>query len=123
MRLQAYERLIIFLERISPDSLLLKVKNKALTNADLHLAILQQIRLEYEHNISQQLYVSDEIWSLVKETKEQVTMLVNDIAKNSDPKVASIDLAKQILDNLMENGKSPVAETIKEIKAEARRIL
>jgi hypothetical protein len=123
MRLQAYERLILFLERISPETLLLKLKSQAQTNSDLHLAILQQIRLEYEHNISQQLYVSDAIWSLVKETKEQVSMFVNDIAKHSDPNSASIDLAKQILDKLMEEDKPPVSETIKELKAEARLIM
>jgi hypothetical protein len=123
MRLQAYERLIIFLERISPDTLILKLKNQAVTNADLHLAILQQIRLEYEHNISQQLYVSDEIWLRVKETKEHVTMFVNDIAKTANPHTASIDLAKQILDRLMEERESSVSETIKEIKAEARKIM
>ncbi|MDR2027123.1 MAG: hypothetical protein LBQ01_06155 [Prevotellaceae bacterium] len=122
MRLQAYERLILFLERISPDTLLLKLKSQAMTNSDLHLAILQQIRLEYEHNISQQLYVSDKVWARVKETKERVVMFVNDVAKHSNPDTASIELAKQILDKLMEDGESPVSETIKEIKAEARKM-
>lgn len=123
MRLQAYERLILFLERISPDALLLKLKNQALTNSDLHLAILQQIRMEYEHNISQQLYVSDAIWSRIKETKEQIALFINDIAKQSNPNSASIDLAKQILDKLMEEENSLISETIKAIKAEARKIM
>jgi hypothetical protein len=123
MRIQAYERLILFLERISPDNLLLRLKNQARTNYDLHLAILQQIRSEYEHNISQQLYVSDAVWSRVKETKEQVTMYINDIAKGVDPDADSIGLAKLILDKLMEDRESPVSETIKEIKAEARKLI
>jgi regulator of sigma D len=123
MRLQAYERLILLLERISPDALLLKLKNQSLTNTDLHLAILQQIRLEYEHNISQQLYVSDAIWSRVKETKEQIAMFINDIAKHTNPDSASIDLTKQILDKLMEEEKSLVSDTIQAIKAEARKIM
>jgi hypothetical protein len=123
MRLQAYERLILFLERISPDTLLLRLKNQGRTNYDLHLAILQQIRSEYEHNISQQLYVSDELWSRVKETKEKVTLFINDIAKAADPNKDSIHLAKLIMDKLIEDGESPVAETIREIKAEARKIM
>jgi hypothetical protein len=123
IRLQSYERLVLFLERISPESLLLKLKNQVQTNSDLHLAILQQIRSEYEHNISQQLYVSDEIWSRVKETKERVALLVNDLAKHTNPNAASIDLSKQILDKLMADGESPVSETIREIKAEARRLM
>jgi hypothetical protein len=123
MRLQAYERLILFLERISPDNLLLRLKNQTRTNYDLHLAILQQIRSEYEHNISQQLYVSDAIWSRVKKTKEQVTLYINDIAKDTNPNADSIGLAKLILDKLMEDGESPVSETIREIKAEARKLI
>jgi regulator of sigma D len=123
MRLQAYERLILFLERISPDALLLKLKNQARTNSGLHLAILHQIRSEYEHNISQQLYVSDEIWSRVKETKEQVAMFVNDLAKDINPNGDSIKLAKLIMDKLLESGESPVSEAIKDIKAEARKII
>jgi hypothetical protein len=124
MRLQAYERLILFLERISPDTLLLRLKNNQVrTNYELHLAILQQIRSEYEHNISQQLYVSDAIWSRVKETKERVSLYINDIAKGADPNMDSINLAKLILDKLMEDGESPVSETIREIKAEARKII
>jgi hypothetical protein len=123
MRLQAYERLILFLERISPDALLLKVKNQARTNSDLHLAILQQIRMEYEHNISQQLYVGDDVWACVKETKEQIVMLVNDISRGVDSDGNSIHLAKLILDKLVEAGESPVSPTIRKLKAEARKLL
>jgi hypothetical protein len=123
MRLQAYERLILFLERISPDTLLLRVKSQARTNSDLHLAILQQIRSEYEHNISQQLYVSDEIWSCVQETKERIVMQINDIAKQTRSDGDSNHFAKLILDKLIENGESPVSPTIKKLKAEARKIL
>jgi hypothetical protein len=123
MRLQAYERLILFLERISPDTLLLRLKSQCRTNSDLHLAILQQIRSEYEHNISQQLYVSDEIWSCVKETKEQIVVLVNEIANRTRSDGDSMILTKLIMDKLVENGESPVSATIRKIKAEARKIL
>jgi hypothetical protein len=122
VRLQAYERLILFLERISPDTLLLKVKSQSRTNSDLHLAILQQIRAEYEHNISQQLYVSDEVWTCVKEAKEQIVRLVNDISQRTNSDGNSIQLAKLILDKLMEDGESPVSPAIRKLKAEARKI-
>ena len=79
--------------------------------------------MEYEHNISQQLYVSNEIWDLVKGTKEKVALYINDLAKKTDPNTSSIDLTKQIMDKLIEDGESPVYETIREIKAEARRVM
>ncbi|MDR1582890.1 MAG: hypothetical protein LBS55_06460 [Prevotellaceae bacterium] len=123
MRLQAYERLILFLERISPDTLVLRLKGQARTNSDLQLAILLQIRSEYEHNLSQQLYVGDEIWTCVKTTKEQIVMLVNDIASRINPDADSVNLAKLIFDKLVEDGESPVSESIRKIKAEARKLL
>lgn len=123
LRLQAYERLVLFLERISPDMLLLKLKEQAPTNADLHLAILRQIRFEYEHNISQQLYVGDRVWTRVKEAKEKTALFVNDLAKRTSPTSASVELANLILDNMMSENASPVAEVIAELKAEAKKLL
>jgi hypothetical protein len=123
MRLQAYERLILFLERISPDTLLLRVKSQSRTNSDLHLALLQQIRSEYEHNISQQLYVSDEIWECVRETKERTVMLINDLSKQTFSDGDANHFAKLILDKLIEAGESPVAPAIRKLKAEARKML
>lgn len=123
MRLQAYERLILFLERISPDTMLLKLKNQANTNADLHLAILQNIRFEYEHNLSQQLYVSNEIWMLVKKTKDAVAMFVSDAAKQTEPSHSSIELANKILSGIMETDEPMVAAAIRQIKAEAIKIM
>jgi hypothetical protein len=123
MRLQAYERLILFLERISPDALLLRVKSQSRTNSDLHLALLQQIRSEYEHNISQQLYVSDEIWECVRETKERTVVLINDLSKQTRSDGDANHFAKLILDKLIEAGESPAAPTIRKLKAEARKML
>jgi hypothetical protein len=59
----------------------------------------------------------------VKETKEQIIMLINDLSKHADSDADSIYLAKLILDKLIENGESPVSETIRALKAEARKIL
>lgn len=122
-RLQAYERLILFLERISPDTLLIRLKNQSHTNSDLHLAILKQIRSEYEHNLSQQLYVSDKVWDKVKETKEKVALLINDLAKTTDPNASSTDLANNIIEKMVDERESLVYEAIREIKAEARKIM
>ena len=62
VRLQAYERLVLYLERISPESLLIRVNQPNLTNKKLQAKLLQNIRAEWEHNLSQQLYVSNNAW-------------------------------------------------------------
>lgn len=122
MRLQAYERLILFMERIALDSMVLRLKDQVQTNADLHLSILQNIRSEYEHNLSQQLYVSSEVWEKVKEAKDGVATFVNDAAKGVNPQEASIQLAKQLFDRLVDQGELPTASVMRELKEEARRI-
>ena len=123
MRLQAYERLILLLERISPDSMLMRLRVHAQTNADLHLAMLQNIRQEYEHNLSQQLYVSRDIWEKIKAAKEQIILFLNEAAKQTSPEEAAIGLSKIIFDKLIAEGESPVLQTINELKEEARKII
>lgn len=122
IRLQAYERLILFMERIALDSMVLRLKDQMQTNADLQLSILQNIRSEYEHNLSQQLYVSMEVWDKIKEAKEGVVTFVNDAAKEVNPQEASIGLAKQLFDKLVDQGELPTAAVLRELKGEARRL-
>ncbi|MEM1325751.1 MAG: hypothetical protein AAGI23_07355 [Bacteroidota bacterium] len=65
-RLQAYERLSLLCERISIPNLILRLRTTQMTNADLRMAMLLAIQQEYEHNISQQIYVSDQLWQLLQ---------------------------------------------------------
>jgi len=59
VQLSAYERLVLFLERISPDSLLVRLQDSRLTALQYHASLLVDIRAEFEHNVAQQIYVSD----------------------------------------------------------------
>ena len=72
IRFTAYERLVLFLERITPDSLLVRTQSEAYTAIQLHAALLTVIRAEYEHNVAQQIYVSEEAWEVVKNAKESI---------------------------------------------------
>ena len=76
-RLQAYERMCLFLERISPPNLLLRLNNPGYSARDFHKLLLDEIRNEYNHNVSQQIYMSEEVWSMVKNAKEDLTILIN----------------------------------------------
>jgi hypothetical protein len=123
IRLQAYERLILFLERISPDSMIIRLSVHGKSNADLHLSMLQNIRMEYEHNLSQQLYVSSEVWEKIRSSKEQVILFLNDAAKQVSPSEPAIGLSKAIFDRIIADGESPVMQTINDLKTEAFKIL
>ena len=77
IRLQAFERIILFLERIEPNNLVLRTNKVGMSIPMLHAELIKTIKTEYEHNISQQIYVSANAWHLVKTAKEETIKLVN----------------------------------------------
>lgn len=77
LRLQAYERLSIFVERMKVPSLLARYYVQGASVQDLQLAMVQGIRAEFEHNVSQQIYVSSEVWNTVKAVTEQEITMIN----------------------------------------------
>ncbi len=76
--------MILFLERISPDSLVIRVARPKMTTAQMQKALLSAIRKEFEHNMSQQIYVSGETWEAVKTAKESVIKLINTAASKQN---------------------------------------
>jgi len=113
IRLQAYERLVLYLERISPESLLIRVNQPNLTAKKLQSNLLTNIRTEWEHNLSQQLYISNKAWSIVKNAKENVIKLIN--IEGDKP---SILLSKIILERLVELDEHPTNKAIEFLKKE-----
>ncbi len=84
IRLQAYERMILFLERMTPDSLLVRVVRPKMTTIQLQKAMLGAIRKEFEHNMSQQIYLSGASWEAVKNAKESIIKLINTVASKQN---------------------------------------
>lgn len=80
VRMQAYERITLFLERISPQNLLVRLNNPAYTAKDFHKILLDEIRNEYNHNVSQQVYMSEEVWNYVRNAKEDLIIQINEAA-------------------------------------------
>jgi hypothetical protein len=102
IRLQAYERMSLFLERISPDQLIKRVQKNEMNVAELQYLLLNEIREEFNHNLSQQVYMSDEAWKIIKNAKEELIMVVNQSAKELDPEAKSIELVKKIYEESLE---------------------
>src|SRR5574339_841938 len=69
-RLQAYERMTLFLERIAPQNLLIRLNTSNMPAREFHQLLLNEIRNEYNHNVSQQVYMSEEVWGQIKSAKE-----------------------------------------------------
>lgn len=102
VRLQAYERICLFLERVTPKNLIVRLNVGEMTAAEFQQVLLHEIREEFGHNLSQQVYMSEESWNLVKNAMEEVVMLVNESAGDLDPEAKSIDLARRIFELVIE---------------------
>lgn len=121
IRLQAYERMIIFLERISPESLLMRVHKPGMSARLFQTELLQTIRTEYEHNISQQIYISNAGWDLVKRSKEETIKLINIGASKVNDDASGLDFSKAIFKIISELGKIPTQVAIDYLKKEIRQ--
>jgi len=98
IRLQAYERLALFLERMKPESLLLRNPAGNLNAGQYRTILLTSIRSEFEHNLSQQVYVSGALWEATKKAKEELAKIINLSVGKIGVEAQGTDLASQILD-------------------------
>ena len=123
IRLQAYERLILFLERISMESLLVRVNQPGMSAAQLHSALLNTVRSEFEHNLSQQIYMSQQAWEVIKNARSNTIKIINTVAGNLPETATSVDLSKNLLEKVMEMEKEPTQIAIEFVKTEISRLL
>lgn len=118
IRLQAYERVVMFLERISPNSLVMRVHKNGMSGLMFQSELVKTIRSEYEHNLSQQIYMSNNAWQMVITSKEEIIKLIN-IAATKVPETASgLELAQMILSIAGQLNKLPTQVAIEYIKKE-----
>jgi hypothetical protein len=122
IRLQAYERMTLFLERISPSMIIPRVSQPGMTVEMLQAVFLQDIRSEYAHNLSQQVYMSNGAWELIRKAMEEVILLVNNSAMSLPPDTDGFQLSKRILENAMNYEINPTQEAIEYIKEEVQKL-
>lgn len=118
LRLQAYERLILLLERISPNNLVVRVTRPGIDAAVLQSELIKTIKAEYEHNLSQQIYVSSKAWDLVKNAKEEIIKLVNISASQLSSRSTGNELAQKIIELSGQVQKMPTQVAIDFVKKE-----
>ncbi|MBW8684886.1 DUF7935 family protein [Chitinophaga rhizophila] len=122
LQLQAYERLVLLVERINLQNLISRIFQPGLSAVDMHVGLVQTIKAEFEHNIAQQIYVSPTAWEAVKTLKEQSITLVNQVASQLPPDATAMDLNKQILEIFLQAETSPSELTSQILNAEAKRL-
>lgn len=122
LRLQAYERLTLFLERIAPGALVFRVHKNNMTARMLHAELLSTVREEFEHNVTQQIYVSERAWQQVKMAKEETVRIIN-IAAESTPEGANgTALSQRVFETAAKLSHLPTQQAILALKEEVRKL-
>jgi hypothetical protein len=120
IRLQAYERMALFLERISPNNLLIRLNGQTPNVLSFQQLMLSEIREEFSHNLSQQVYMSDEAWTTVKNAMNETVALINLSAKDLSPDAPAIELSKRVFEIMMSKEVNPSDEALIFVKQEMR---
>lgn len=118
LRIQAYERIIMFLERISPANLVMRLHQPNLSAEEFQKMLVQNIRDEYTHNLSQQLFISSTAWEMVKTAREEMIRQINIAASELKEDATSVDLSNNLLSMSMD--KFATRKALEMIKDEAR---
>ncbi len=122
LRLQAYERLTLFLERMAPGPLVFRVHKSNMTAHMLHAGLLATVREEFEHNVTQQIYVSDRAWQQVKMAKEETLRIINIAAEGTPEGAMGTALSQRIFETAGKLTHLPGQQAILVLKEEVRKL-
>lgn len=123
IRMRAYERLALLLERTKPEHMLMGLDLSTMTVPELQQHLLQTIRAEFEHNMSQQVYVSDEVWALIINARDQMAAFVVGITAQLPPRADAMQYAKFLLTAYQSNGITPTDKALEALKEEAKELM
>lgn len=120
LRLQAYERMALYLERIEPNQLVMRIHGDGLTVAQEQNLLLTAIRSEFEHNLSQQIYISPAVWKQICDAKDDIITIVNAVAEQLDSNENSLQYAEALL---IASAEKPVIEkALNVLKADIQKM-
>lgn len=122
LKLQAFERLTLLIERINPLNIFVRLYQPGMLVTEMQGLILLEIRAEYQHNITQQLYVTPDTWVLIKRVKEDTISIVNAAAQQLDPQATAVELSKLVFNRLSSLDDSPYDLALRVIKTEMEEL-
>lgn len=122
LRLQAHERMIVFVDRINPSNLLLRLYQKGIEVSALQAMSINEIKTEFQHNITQQLYLEAASWNVIRKLKDDTISMINNAVKNLPADASGMELSKTVLHHMSEIEENPYELTIGLIKQDVRKI-
>ena len=122
LRLRGYERLALLLERTTPEALLRDLDVQELNAQQISSLLMQKLRLEFDHNLSQQIYVSDQAWDAILNAREQMVLFLSTTARQFPAETNGLEVAKLMLTAYAQNGETPHQKALKTLKDEVRTL-
>lgn len=124
LQLQAYERLVVLTERIALPNLVTRTNVPGATAGEMQFILLDNIKQEFDYNISQQIYVSPVSWQAIKKLKEQNILIINQVSQTLPAEAKAIDLNKRIVEVVSAQGKDALHNIVLEaLNFEARKLM
>lgn len=129
IRLRAYERLALLLERTKPEHMLMELRDKepnalsTWTVGQLQQYLLQTLRMEFDHNQSQQVYVSDEVWDMIINSRDQMASFIISMAAQIPANATAQTYATTLLTAYASNGLTPSDKALERLKDEAKSLM
>lgn len=122
LRLQAYERVVLLIDRINPSNMLVRLNASVYTAAELQSLIVAEVRNEFQHNVTQQLYISGRAWALVKRLKDDTINLCTGAAKSLPADANGLDLGRAMLAQLAKMEHDPYDVAINMIRTDIEQL-
>ena len=107
LQIQAYERVILFLERIDPNNMIIRTHKNGMNAITLHRELLKIVREEYTHNMSQQIYIQPKSWKTVLNAKDETIQMINVAINNLEADASGLDLSAKIFESIAAKKTSP----------------
>lgn len=123
VRMQAYERTILYLERIDPNNLVMRVHKPGMSARLMHSEMIKAIREEFGHNMSQQIYLSNNAWEMVRNAKEEMIKLTNIAQQNTPNDADSIKMAEVVFEMVGKLDRLPTQIAMEYVKKEVHKLM
>ena len=123
LRLQAYERLTLYAERAGLKNLVSRIYSEEMTARDMQLTLLDTLKSEYEYNVTQQIYVSPEMWKAITKLRDQNIFVINQVAAALPVNASAMNLSKALLEYSMTNNADISKIVLEALQYEAQKIL
>jgi hypothetical protein len=120
LKLQAYERLILFVERINPSNILVRLHHPGISVTELQALVISEINAEFQHNITQQLYIHTETWEVARKLKDDTIAMITNAGKNLGEGAVGVNLSRAVLQHLAAMENNPYNLTINIIKKDVK---